>query len=133
MAAQTLETFEQEAAAVHAGLQPDGVYCYMSAPTRTASESGRRLRELLLQHSGGLSAADKVELLNRQEQLDAPPLHNEREQRDRQALGGLQRQPRNQKQAGNQCQKRSGPRASARFALVSVLASISPSAPVRTA
>lgn len=129
--AQTLEQFEREAANVRAGLQPQGVYGFIKDDDRRRVETQLELMHKLLQdHPSGLSAQDKVVLLNAQEELNALLLQNDnnrlecergtrtgsrihvttchthgelmqRERNDRQLLGDLQKQPQNQKPAGN--------------------------------
>ena len=131
VAAQTLDKFETEAAAVRAGMQPDGIYGFMNEDDkRRVEDKLEAMQRMLKEHPAGLSAQEKVVLLNAQEELNALLLQNDnnrlicergtrtgsrihvttcrthgeivqRELRDRAVLGDLQRAPQNQKPAGN--------------------------------
>jgi len=80
LVAQTLEAFDQEAAAVRDGMQPGGVYEHMKAAAKTRVDTGlERMHKLLQDHAGqgDLSQAEKVTLLNLQEEVNAVLLHND--------------------------------------------------------
>lgn len=126
---QNLASFEREAAVVRDGLLPGGVYGFMSDNDKArVDEKLDEMHKLLQDHggSGGLSANDKVTLLNTQEELNALLLRNdnnrlvcergahtgsrihvttcqtygeimERQRRDRGTLSDIQRQPQTQR------------------------------------
>jgi hypothetical protein len=78
--AQTLGGFEQQAASVRQGMQPGGVYGFISDDDRRHVE--QRLDEmhrLLQDHSAQaqLAQTDKVSLLNAQEEVNAILLKND--------------------------------------------------------
>jgi hypothetical protein len=80
LVAQTLEAFEQEAAAVRENLQPGGVYEHMKEADKAHVHMGlERMHKLLENHAGqgDLSQAEKVALLNMQEEVNAVLLHND--------------------------------------------------------
>jgi hypothetical protein len=77
---QTLASFENEAATVREGMQPDGVYGYMKPADKDRVDAGlERMHKLLQDHSGqpDLSREDKVALLNAQEEVNAILLQND--------------------------------------------------------
>ena len=77
--AQTLESYEKEAATVREGMQANGVYGYMKSTDKKRVEAGlERMRKLLQDHStqAELSRDDKVALLNNQEEVNAILLQN---------------------------------------------------------
>lgn len=126
---QNLEAFEREAAAVREGMVPGGVYGFMGDNDKIRVEKKLDEMHALLQDhagAGGLSATDKVTLLNAQEELNALLLRNdsnrlicehgthtgsrihvttcqtygeimERQRRDRGTLSDIQRQPQTQR------------------------------------
>jgi hypothetical protein len=126
--AQTLATFEREAAAVRDGMQAGGIYGYIGSDDRGRVEQRlQSMQRLLERHSGdaALPEADKVTLLNTQEELNALLLQNDnnrlecergahtgsrihvttchthgelmrRQRQDQGALSDLQRQPQTQ-------------------------------------
>jgi hypothetical protein len=78
--AQTLESFETEAATVREGMHPGGVYGYIKPADKERVEAGlERMQKLLHDHSGQpeLSREDKVALLNAQEEVNAILLQND--------------------------------------------------------
>lgn len=126
--AQTLAAFEREADAVREGMQPGGVYGYIGGDERAHVEQRLQTMQHLLERRSGdaaLPEADKVALLNAQEELNAVLLQNDnnrlecergahtgsrihvttchthgelmrRQRQDQGALSDLQRQPQTQ-------------------------------------
>jgi len=126
--AQKLADFDLQAAAVRDGMQAGGAYSYIREDDKQRVEQRlTEMRQLLERHSADaqLPQADKVALLNAQEELNALLLQNdnnrlecehgartgsrihvttchthgelmERQRRDQGALGDLQRQPQTQ-------------------------------------
>lgn len=79
LTAQTLASFEEQAATVRQGLQPGGTYAYMKDDDRKRVEQRLDSMQALLQgHADGpLSKDDKVALLNEQEEINATLLQND--------------------------------------------------------
>jgi hypothetical protein len=80
LVAQTLESFDQEAAAVRQGLEVGGVYEFMKPADRTRVETRLdEMHNLLQNHStqGELSPQEKQTLFNTQEEINAVLLHND--------------------------------------------------------
>jgi hypothetical protein len=80
LVAQTLDAFDQEAAAVRHGMQPGGVYEYMKSADKAHVETGlEQMHKLLQDHAtqAGLSPPDKLALFNTQEEVNAVLLHND--------------------------------------------------------
>ena len=78
--AQSLESFEKEAASVRDGMQPGGTYQFIKDADKTRVEQRLDdMHRLLQEHGGvaGLSAQDKVTLLNEQGELNALLLQND--------------------------------------------------------
>jgi hypothetical protein len=77
--AQTLASFEQQAATVRDCMQSGGVYGYMKDPDKARVEQRLGdMRNLLERHPGqDLSKDEKVALLNAQEDLNALLLQND--------------------------------------------------------
>jgi hypothetical protein len=78
--AQTLESFETEAATVREGMEPGGVYGYIKPADKERVDAGlEHMQKLLQDHSGQpeLSREDKVALLNAQEEVNAILLQND--------------------------------------------------------
>ncbi len=69
----TPESFQQQAAAVRAGLQPGGTYSFLAAQERAAVEEQIDRMDNLLKRYGSIetmSGADRVRLFNAQETAD---------------------------------------------------------------
>jgi hypothetical protein len=78
--AQTLESFETEAATVREGMQPGGAYGYIKPADKERVDAGlEHMQKMLQDHSGQpeLSREDKVALLNAQEEVNAILLQND--------------------------------------------------------
>jgi hypothetical protein len=80
LVAQTLASFEGEAATVRDGLQPGGTYSFMKDADRNRVEQRLgEMHKLLQDHAtqGELSQQDKITLINAQEALNALLLQND--------------------------------------------------------
>jgi len=80
LVAQSLATFEQEAASVREGMRPGGVYSFMNDDDRKRVERDLdAMHQLLQDHAAQeqLSAQDKVSLINAQGALNALLLQND--------------------------------------------------------
>lgn len=80
LVAQTLDSFNQEAATVRRGMQTGGVYGYMKPAEKAHVETRLGEMQALLQNHATqdqLSPQDKVALLNAQEEVNALLLHND--------------------------------------------------------
>ncbi len=78
--AQTLADFDVQSAAVHEGMQPGGVYSYISDSDKQRVEQRLdEMHQLLQQHSDQteLSKPDRIALFNTQEELNAVLLQND--------------------------------------------------------
>ena len=78
--AQTLADFDVQAAAVHEGMQPGGIYSYINdSDKRRVEQRLDEMHQLLQQHStqAELSKADRIALFNTQEDVNAVLLQND--------------------------------------------------------
>ena len=80
LVARTLDSFTQEAAKIHQQMQPGGIYEYIK-PADKARVEGRldEMRKLLKNGSShsDMPRADKVALLNAQEEINGILMHND--------------------------------------------------------
>ena len=78
--AQTLADFDIQAAAVHEGMQPGGIYSYINdSDKRRVEQHLDEMHRILQQHATQteLSQSERVALFNSQEELNAVLLQND--------------------------------------------------------
>ncbi len=80
LVAQTLAGFDQEAAAIRAGMQPGGRYEFLKADDKSKVEARLTSMQSLLQKHASqadLSSADKIALVNAEEEVNSILKHND--------------------------------------------------------
>jgi hypothetical protein len=80
LVAQSLEGFHREAAAIRAGMQPGGRYEFLNSGDRSRVDARLNTMEAVLQKHASqndLSGADKITLINAQEEVNGILKHND--------------------------------------------------------
>jgi hypothetical protein len=80
LVAQSLDGFQQEAAAIRASMQPGGRYEFLNSGDRDRIDARLRTMEAVLQkhaEKNDLATADKITLVNAQEEVNGILKHND--------------------------------------------------------